>query len=517
MQMRHAINKCKALLSSDLFSRKTRESYADMLEDLTNNEKDGLKMITENIGWIKENIAEIRSYKREFKDQLSHAMESKWISEADAKQWETYFHDENLLEWDRKEWLRNTFPSYCHNWKKVADDRVNVTNKAAKLGLTASDIPELAAVNSAEQFLSMSYAHKKDAVLRVDALMDARVKNKEAFANGLQGELMSWAAAGLMHPTKIGKWMDAAMKSGDPESFVKTVLMPFKLNWQIAAARFGQLNTALSAQPLPHGFKPATQNEFVLMNYEQRMSYLSVAELRLRDAQETNKELTNTRARMRHSLDTKDWEGAEEQLKLARTQWPYDEEFYAMQTFIDAHKPKPEANKEKEKTPDPHEVNEDIRVLLRNLDGETYETHAWACTRGPQKAEALFGMMYNHLWEEETARLQAEEHRTFNEPIVVAEREEAADADEEESLEVTTKEMIQTRQIIDEQADEEEDDRTKSMTFESLSFERHRRIVKSLHNPLKRKLRELDKLGYRYSVTGDPRPKKDHMTKAQAA
>lgn len=516
LQMRHAINRCKALLNSDLFSRKTRESYADMLEDLTNNEREGLQMITQNIGWIKENIAEIRSYKREFKDQLSHALESKWISEADSKHWQEYFYDENLLEWDRKEWLRNTFPTYCHNWKKVADDRVSVVDKANKLGLSTSDIPELAKVESTTQFLSMNYEDKKDIVLRLNALIEAHVKNKETFVHDLQNELTSWAAAGLVHETKIGKWMNAAMQSENPEAFVKNILLPLKQNWQVAAARFGQLNFALSAQSLPHGFKPATQNEFILMNDEQRISYLAVAELRLKDAQEADKTLVSARARIRHSLDTKDWEGAEEELKTAHEQWPNDEEFQAISSYIEAHKPKTEAKETMEKTPDPQEVNQDIRLLLRNLDGETYETHAWACTRGPEKAEALFNMMYNHLWEEETAQLQAKEHRTANEPIIVAQREEAPEQDEEESMEVTTKEVIETRQIIAEQAEEEEDERTKSMTFESLTFERHRRIVKGLHNPLKRKLRELDKLGYRYSVTGDPRPKKEYATKAQA-
>jgi len=405
-----AIARCRELYRDPLLSESTQRAYESMLSEL--RAEGAVTKVRENIGYLMDTLRKAEKHKNKFDSMLSEAIDRQWISKESKSKWWDRFNDPTVLEWNRSEWIDKEFPKIISNWKDVAEKRDDMIALAAKKGLTAKEIPELSKLEKSS-FLSMHYLARKDQVARVKALILAYDKNKVPFIGFIQKELESWAKEGIMHASKVGEWMERVMDSSDPESFASKVLYPFKSNWQAVRQDFDRLNTAMDKEGIPRGFRPVKPDQFLLMNYKQRTSYMSLAWIRLENAEEADKKLAALKLRVRHNLDTKDYEGAQEDLDIALSECPTDRELLSMQTYLASQEEETEEDEAKEKeSPDPAKLVDEMRQCLDTIPNpKVWNIYNKALSSGSGVFNRLTQVWGNRVWLHEVANWDEEEEQ----------------------------------------------------------------------------------------------------------
>lgn len=390
-----AIAQCRTLYQSPLVSDRTRRAYEEDWEQLRNQRK--VEWMQDNVGFLLQMLQNAESYKDRFSTMLNDAVEKKWIGTESRSKWWNRFNDPNMLEWTRKEWIQHEFPTLLQNWQTLADKRKDVEQLAQKHNVTRRQIPELANILNQEAFLSLHYLSRKDQLAKVEALILAHAEGKDRFIKFVQKELEDWAKQGWLHPAKVGRWILRVMKSENPEEFVAKTLYPFKNSWKEVRENFDTLNNAFDKQGIPRGFRSVKEQDFLLMNYKQRTSYCALAWLRLEDVEETDKALASLKLRIRHHLDTHDWDGAEEDLAKARAIRGDDRELASMQTFLECHRADQE-DQEQQETPDPRKTLERMRSIVSQIPGSLQYLYLKALEDGPAVFHRLTQMVGNGPW-----------------------------------------------------------------------------------------------------------------------
>jgi hypothetical protein len=524
-----AMNQCQHLLNNAVFNARTKREYMKMLEDLQ-GDKDAVAKIRGNVGYLLDTIREAESYRDGFEKDMQEALSKGWINKTSYEKWWDRFNASDVLEWTRKEWIHKEFPPMMKRWKEIAEKRDELEKEVGKRGLTEKDIPELKNILNKEAFLSLHYLKRKDLLSEVRALMKAIPKDKERTIRFVQSELKDWAAAGYLHPTKIGKWMERVMNSENPDEFITKVLYPFRDNWIATREDYDKLNAAMKRDGPPQGFQQVSETNFLLMNYKQRTSYCSLAWIRIENAAEENKKLASMKLHIRHDLDMKDWEGAEARLEEALSEWPEDRELLSMRTFAECHKPKQKTDAEKKENPDPQKLLANLRSMLGQIGGDLHSLYAEAMESGLDVFEYFEWVVRNRVWvhengyatEEDDIRHANDEH---NKQLTQEYIEHGHGKESEHNI---LDGMTATDKAI-------RDDCTKPQTvyvdsegkaglmhsvkknahaknagfpywttvvFKNTTYSVQANYVKNLHYPMKSALRQLDRMGYRFTVSG---------------
>ncbi len=526
-QIDEAIEQCRTLYRSPLISERTRSAYEDDWQTL--RAKRNVDWMRGNVTFLLHALSEAESYRTQFEASLNEAVSKKWISAESRERWWDRFYDPNVLEWDRKEWLEKELPDIRRGWEKTADERSSVLALAKKEKLTAKDIPELADLENIDAFLSFHYLTKIDKTATVKALVLARIKHKENFIGFVRKELEDWAKAGWMHRTKIGPWMKRVMESDDPDEFATKTLWPFKHNWMEVRKDFDRLNTAMDAQGIPRGFRPVKPDRFLLMDYRQRTSYCALAWIRLENAAEEDKELASLKLSIRHNLDTKDWEGANIDLKKAKKMRGNDRELLSMETFLRCHRTDTTDNvasdeQKEEESPDPQKLVDDLRSIIGSIPGSLGWLYQHAAQDGIETLSCLQQIVGNGPW--------AEEHGFTSEADKVRNmydkrnKEATKNGDIEGIAHVILDGETATENVINDDCDTaqylymgkmgreavlqkvKKNAGNQSFRYWSilvpsdLSLAMQSEIARNRHFPMKATLRKLNGLGYRFTLSG---------------
>lgn len=522
-----AIAHCRNLLDDSLFNARTRREYDAMFDELRKEGK--VEKVRQNIGFLERAREQAASYEARFKDDLETAVSKEWIDAESKRRWMDRFNDPNVLEWTRKEWMQKEFPKRLKNWQEAAEKREEAEKLAKAHGLTAKQIPELADIFNKKELLGQPYQTRKNKVDKAMALILAYQANKMRFLRSVEREINDAIRSGWMHASKAGAWMERVMKSDDPETFASTILLPFIQNWRETREDFDKLNNELDKQGIPRGFRPVKVKDFLLMNYKQRTSYCALARLRLGEASEQDKALASATLRIRHDLDTKDWEGAAEGLSAALKEWPDNRELHSMQTYLECHrKAEEEAAAERKESPDPRALLHDLRGMLRSIEGELHAMYVEAAEEGPNVFNRLLQISYNRVWVHENGYLDpSREIRNardrFNHQMTeqymrhghgdgiehnILDGETAAeeairyDSDQPQMLYMGTMGRHAVMEAIKDNADNEDFGYGTTLIPQNTHYAIQARIVNNLHYPMKNTLRQLHKMGYRFTIAG---------------
>lgn len=509
-QIDDAINDCRTLYMHPLISQRTRKEYEEMWNGL--KEKGDVEKIRENITYLRQTISEAESYRQSFERELRDAVKNKWINEASAKKWRDRFDDPNLLEWTRKEWITGNdeqgFSTLLKNWKKVAEEQEEVEKIAKKKSLTTKDIPELETIFEKDAFLALHYRERKDAVKKARALIIGHEKQQTVLLRSVEKELQQVAQQGALHPAKIGKWMKLVITQEDPQQFVQSVLHPFMQNWSEVRGEFDRVNSAMDDAGIPRGFRPVKEMDFLLMDYKKRTAYCALAWLRLEDAEEQDKHLAALKLRIRHNIDTEDWDGATTELNEALKIDPANRELRSMQTYIDCHAR--DAAIEQKESPNPYELNAKLMTLTSQLPGEVRGLYVTCMEKGPAYFNRLLQVMYNRVWFYEVARIDAQKERQLLDKV----RGQPGSS----IMDMQSIGQDGALNAIANHADEHAGRNAPNLNANEawgylatlippIPFALHNMIVKNLHYPMKSTLRELHAMGYSFSAAGHPIPK----------
>lgn len=542
------IEKCRGLYTNRLISERTRQEYEKMWAELRTERRIG--WMAQNVRYLKETIDDAKDYEREFKAKLNEAVDKKWIGKLTRANWMNRFKNPEWLEWDRKRWMEKDFKGIWQGWEEVADRRLKVRRLAKKLGVDDRQIPELQDIYKIQDFLSLHHDDRETKVFAAKAALLAYEKNEQTFLHALEEELREAVTGGYLHQNKVEQWMARVMEAENPRAFRSDVLLPFMRNWQGASETYDQLHETMNQTKVPRGLRVISKGQFLLLSYEQRLSYLHEVDLRMKDKEEKDPALNSFKKKIRHNLDTKDWEGAEEVLTEAQQLYPYDEDLDSMENFLRLHRVPDNAVAEKNESPDPRETLAEMRAIISELPGDLQWLYIEAAKEGPAVFNRLLQIFYNRVW--------VYENRYGNEQL---DREEA----ESEWNKQKTEEYIENghsrkfeRNIIDGDTAEEaaiRDECTKPQVLymgdsgrdavlrkvkvnrdnemfgywttlvpTDVPYAEHRSIVKNFHHKLKSGLRSLHQQGYAFTMSGSPqctstatRPVQKQTTSASSA
>ena len=336
-QIEGYITEGRTIYHHRLVSYKTREDYEKMWQEM--KVKREVKEMSENSRFMYEMITEAESYERRFKLQLGEAVKQKWIGKKTQDNWMKRFNNPNLPEWERKKWVQEEFPQYLTGWEGTANVRKEVWKLAKELKVNEKDVPELKGVLKIQDFLSLHFHDRKHKIHTAKAALLAHKKNEQALLGEVRNTLETAEQNGYIHSSKVGPWMRRVMESGNPKEFLKAVLRPYINNWMKVRGRFDVVTPQLKdRKDITRGFKQINVNQFLLLEFEQRIAYVEEAESRLEsDVNEPGK-LAGLRLDIRHAMDTGDWEYAELLLIEARKLDPDDKAVRSMGRYLETHR-----------------------------------------------------------------------------------------------------------------------------------------------------------------------------------
>ncbi len=524
------IDECRRMYQTPLINERTRKELDKMWEGLRSERK--VKYMQENVRYLYEAISEAQDYEAQFKRKLNEAVEKKWIGKVSRDKWMKRFNDPNVLEWDRKKWIMDDFDEYFSGWKETAEVRLEVRRLAKKLNVKENRIPELRKVMKIQEFLALPFKERKNKVYAAKAALIAYERKHIGLFDQVKATLDDAAGAGYMHKSKVGEWLNRIMEADDPFTFVNDTVKPFIQNWKAARETFNELHEDMRKNGSPRGLRVLTANAFLLLNYEQRMSYLQEVRLRIKDSdspEEKDPALDSMKKRIRHLLDTKDWDDAAAVLTIAQARYDDDEDLDSMQEYLRTHaQKKPSQQLEEKETPDPMEIAENMRAMIREMPEDLQWMYLNAMRKGPRVFGRLLQLMYNRVWvyehnygNEHADRIHAEsefnkeqtEHyienghsRKFERNIIEGDTASRAairdDCHKPQVLYMGDQGRESVLDKVEINAENELFGYWTTLVPKDLSYARHRNIVRNHNYKLKQGMKQLDKMGYMFTLHG---------------
>lgn len=373
-----------------------------MLEEL--QEEGNLQYIEENSRFLDQTIAEAEQYKNEFYMKIDMAERKQWISRKSALRWKQRFHADNVLEWERKQWVTDSksesaFPAMYNRWQKAARTRQEAVKLADTLRIDKAMRKEWADVLSVQSFLDMHYDERMHRASSLYAQLIAMQKSQIDSYKQASAMLMDAASPskGFLHRSKVGPWLLRVMQSDDPVQYIDSVLVPCMERWEAVWKDYQNIQQALQTQRPHRSFTPVKPDAFLRMKYKKRTSYCALAWAQLQDsgnAYETNKLLAGLKLGIRRHLNTQDWEEAKKLLAVATKESPEDPELAEMQQYILAHEE--ESGTETER---PEELLQNMRALVARVSSaEVQQLLNRALESGPSVFNRLAQVWSNRVW-----------------------------------------------------------------------------------------------------------------------
>ncbi len=309
----------------------------DELAEWALNMQPHIEQIEEREKWYERDYANrivaARTLHEKFKVQLDGAVDRQFISGESRQRWMRRFKDQAIGYKAKEYWVQHQFPYYLLRWEEVAKERADLLGNPGFSDL-ASYEPICALITDTEKFLNLHYDRRKGLLAQCRAaLLASRKLQLDLYADA-KGQLRVAEGMGILGRGKAGVWLERIFKSSASpkkiEQFVRgndgTSLTTLIGNWHGVRGRYDVVVEKLRERgesQMPRGLILLNEQQFLSLHYTQRLRYVEQMEDRINVGGDLRAE-PESFIRIRHAMDMKDWEEADE-LILQAEQEPLSE------------------------------------------------------------------------------------------------------------------------------------------------------------------------------------------------
>lgn len=338
---------------------------------------------------------------KKFEGELGAAVGAKLINGASRDKWIARFKRPGLSIKAKEYFITYQWPSYRKGWEKVKDERAKLTGNPLFAKLDAKDCKEIAAIKDEGKFLDLHFDKKTSLLAEARAAMEAKKNGKETLMRDARGILAAAAAAGYISAYKVGPWLEHVI------SGKRTIheLKGFIGDWAKVRYGFDKVQRAMNQGKVPQGLTRLSEEKFLNLSYEQRKSYVEEASHRLsmeKDTETKDTPIKDLKGKVRHALDTENWEEADYFLRKAWKVASNDEdirEIQSMERYLASFAPKRAAKNERQKGADEiRGAYKEIELVLGMLPKPLVEMYKKALLRGAGCLQCVTTTIYNRTW-----------------------------------------------------------------------------------------------------------------------
>lgn len=363
-------------------------------------------------GFLRVQLASGRSLHSRFHSGIKSAVQNKWISSASYEKWVARFENPSSSYKDREKWVDQDMPMMMERWRTAAEERKKLMGNEGFKAL-AKKKPEFAAIVSEEAFLNLHYDKRNSLVAAARAAMLATDKNQGGMYDEAKAKLQSAVASGILSGGKVGLWLERIFKSNASPAKINefvngsgaTSLNALMKNWAAVTEKFDATQKKFKERfegTGVRGFQPLSKSQFLALHYAQRLQYVKQAEDRLDEGNDVETEAPIL-LKVRHAMDTKDWEGAAEFIGQAKTTLRSEKDFArlkSMESYVKQFSGKKEI---KARTANVTEARQRMDMILAELGQHHSEVQPMVerLMKGPNANRNLHQfrwIVYNNDW-----------------------------------------------------------------------------------------------------------------------
>ncbi len=400
------------------YAHKTRDVLKVAGEEETQRLLEGLEHIPltedEIAGWERtvemlhsRHLESGKALKEKTQTILGKAYADKLISRESRDRWLYERFENAAINFKAREYFVNyQLPSYVRAWETVKRQRGLLEKNPIAMKLTSREVKDIEKFHSESSFLTLHYDAKVNLVSAVQAAVNAKKRKQDALYSEAKRMLEATAAAGFLAESKVGVWLHRLFSrnhtSDEIAKFVRgTLKRTFIPNWTKVRYRYDRTERQMEDAEI-RGFQRLPPHKFLMLTYEQRESYVDEAERRLRiheNVEEAQKsKLYDMKLRIRHDLDTEDWEGADELIQEAEKIATGEDvhEIESMKRYLTAFRDR----KKEEQTPmqDAEQALEEMRTAFAQIPIPLRSLYFSALTIGYPTLESICSLIYNRIW-----------------------------------------------------------------------------------------------------------------------
>ncbi|NOS66899.1 MAG: hypothetical protein HOO67_00815 [Candidatus Peribacteraceae bacterium] len=392
---------------------------------ITNKEK--IRYIRKEVGdkMIKWLVKEAADLEKKVRGGIA-AASGKWISSTKAQWWISQleeksvpFHQKHLFITKKAEQEGmsdvKSFEAFVKNWQIVAEqaEKLRQTKAPVIAQLTSTDVPEIAAFRSKEQFIALPWKKRKALLETVAAAVTAKEQLMPHLYKKAKEMLDGAAYNNALSSNKVGAWLRRIFSSGHTSNDIEKFLnnegsMPLQRlieNWSRASKHFQDIQKRrekLGPQS-PRGFHFVHMDVFLNWEWDRRSTYLEEAEHRFNDIRDESYVFL----KIRHELDAEDWDSAQELIGSVKRELDDGTllmsaenraKLQSLENYLRVHRKDDKTEKKEEKHPTPTEMQDEMRSLIMQLPHQLRRMYINALNKGYQSFWAMTTLMYNRVW-----------------------------------------------------------------------------------------------------------------------
>ncbi|MFH1444292.1 MAG: hypothetical protein ABIG34_02790 [Candidatus Peregrinibacteria bacterium] len=393
----------------------------DKLHVASAAETEQLRLGLQNIGLTEEEISDWERYRDEVAErqrQSAHQLSQKLhtmldrantehhITRESKKRWLDRFTNPSLNYKAKEYFVNHQMPSYLAAWEKVAKKRKKLLGDPRFKSLTKEDVSQLETFRRGKKFLDLHFDKREDLNAHVEAAMIANARKVEHLHKRARSSLETAASAGAINRDKIGSWLLERLEKFPNtmalHDYVEHQLPEYIKNWMKLRTEYDWVESEMKKN-VPQGFNRLTPQKFLLLSYRQRISYVEQAKQRLNLTEAPSpREMENLKLGIRHALDAKEWDDAEDLLQKARALFEQGKgverdrfELDSLERYLKSFRT--EAQKEQQPMKNADETLEQMRMAYDQIPTPLKPLYL-AAMNDPDKMRAIASCTYNRIW-----------------------------------------------------------------------------------------------------------------------
>lgn len=342
-----------------------------------------------------------------FEKELSKAVDSKLISAGSKKKWIARFKDPSVNIRAKEYFVTSQFPSYVTAWQRAQKDRETIMSDPLFAELTSRELKDIGALKDVHKFLELHFDKRVGLIAEARAAITAHKESKTVLYSEARSVLESAASAGYISSSKVGPWLEHVISGARSLQELKR----FVKDWAKVRYRYDKIEQNMVHSRVPQGMQRLSESAFTNLSYQQRLSYVEEAERRL-DIQTGNVEdtpITDLKGKVRHALDTENWDEAEHYLRKAWSVATTEEdrsELQSMERHLKSFGKKSEyemANEDADK--EVAWAKKEIDTVLSLLPPSYQKLYRKALNYGAACLQCVTTCVYNRTWCQERGYL----------------------------------------------------------------------------------------------------------------
>ena len=249
-----------------------------------------------------------------FSTELDNAV-GKYISADSKKKWIARFNDPSVNPVARTYFVQKQFPVYVANWKKIHAEYQTLQANPVTRALEKSDVSDIALFKDPKKFLALQYEKKVNIVQEVQNAVVSKAEGKETLHSEIKAVIDTAAQAKYVSYDNTGYLVAHMMERDRSVKEVKN----FVKEWSKVRFKFDVLESKMTKGRVPQGLTRLSEASFLSLTFAQRKSYVEETESRVgvEDAPEEHSSFKDIKGKIRHALDSENWDEAETFLALA--------------------------------------------------------------------------------------------------------------------------------------------------------------------------------------------------------